>query len=101
MLGHDALSQSPRSIVANILNPEPEPMTPDPTPVPERDGAEMSDVVRTSIYISRAAHERLREIAFTKRQRVHCLIVEGIDLVLKKHGHSESAKAKIGFASRR
>ena len=86
------------SIVANILNPEPEPLPDDPTPAPERSSAEMSDMVRTSIYISRAAHERLREIAFTKRQRVH---VEGIDMVLKKHGHSESARVKVGFASRK
>jgi hypothetical protein len=32
---------------------------------------------------------------------VHGLIVEGIDMVLKKHGHSESARVKIGFASRK
>ena len=89
------------SIVANILNPEPELLPDDPTPAPERSSAEMSDMVRTSIYISRAAHERLREIAFTKRQRVHGLIVEGIDIVLKKHGHSESARVKVGFASRK
>jgi hypothetical protein len=88
------------SIVANILNPEPELVPDEPTTAPEQDSAEMSDVVRTSIYISRAAHERLREIAFTRRLRVHGLIVEGIDMVLRKHGHSESAKAKIGFASR-
>jgi hypothetical protein len=53
---------------------------------------EQSDIVRTPIYISREAHERLREIADTTRQRVHNLIVEGIDLVLQKHGHSETAR---------
>jgi hypothetical protein len=92
------------SVVADILNPEPEvvPIRDNVTMRnTEQDSAEMSDVVRTSIYISRAAHERLREIAFTKRQRVHGLIVEGIDMVLSKHGHSETARAKIGFASRK
>jgi hypothetical protein len=55
-----------------------------------------SDIVRTSIYISRASHERLREIAFTTRRRVHSLIVEGIDKVVAEYGHSETARVKLG-----
>jgi hypothetical protein len=55
-----------------------------------------SDIVRTSIYISRESHERLREIAFATRRRVHSLIVEGIDKVVADYGHSESARVKLG-----
>lgn len=55
-----------------------------------------ADIVRTSIYISRASHERLREIAFAKRRRVHSLIVEAIDTLLDQHGLGETARVKLG-----
>ena len=49
------------------------------------------DVQHTSVYIPRAAHERLREIAFHERVKMHDLIMEGLDLVIQKRGHGEKA----------
>lgn len=49
------------------------------------------DVQHTSVYIPRAAHERLREIAFHERVKMHDLIMEGLDLVIEKRGHGEKA----------
>ncbi len=36
-----------------------------------------------------AVHDRLREIAFTERRRVHDLIMEGLDKVMESRGHAE------------
>lgn len=47
------------------------------------------DVQHTSVYIPRAAYERLREIAFAERIKIHDLLMEGIDLAIEKRGHSE------------
>ena len=49
------------------------------------------DVQHTSVYIPRTAHERLREIAFHERVKMHDLIMEGLDLVIEKRGHPERA----------
>lgn len=45
------------------------------------------DVVHTSVYLPRAVHRKLREIAFTRDVKVHDVIMEGIDEALRKHGH--------------
>lgn len=50
------------------------------------------DVQHTSVYIPRQAFERLREIAFNERVKMHDLIMEGLDLIIQKRGHSERAK---------
>jgi hypothetical protein len=91
------------SIVADVLTDattDPMVLRDDPKPLPPRP-KQPDDLVRTSIYISRESHERLREIAFSKHQKIHGLIVEGIDLMLRKHGHFETAKAKPGATRRK
>ena len=45
------------------------------------------EVVHTSVYLPRAVHRHLREIAFTRDVKVHDVIMEGIDEALRKHGH--------------
>ena len=42
-------------------------------------------------YLPREAFDRLREIAFTKRCKVHDLIMQGVDRVIAEHGHGEKA----------
>lgn len=42
---------------------------------------------RTSLYLSRAVHEKLREIAFHEHKKVHDLFVEGLDKVLGARGY--------------
>ena len=53
-------------------------------PAPTKAGNEM---FRTGLYLTRAVHDVLREIAFTERKKVHELFVEGIDHVLKSRRH--------------
>jgi hypothetical protein len=43
-----------------------------------------AEMFRTSLYLSRAVHDVLREIAFHERKKVHDLFMEGLDHVLKK-----------------
>jgi hypothetical protein len=52
------------------------------------------DVLKTSVYVPTAAHDRLREIAFIERVKVHDLIMEGIDRVIQDRGHAEKASRK-------
>lgn len=51
-----------------------------------------SEMFRTSLYLSRAVHDVLREIAFHERKKVHELFVEGLDAVLEKRRHPSSAE---------
>jgi hypothetical protein len=48
-------------------------------------------VQHTSVYIPRPAYERLREIAFVERRKIHDLVMEGLDAVIAKRGHPETA----------
>ena len=52
------------------------------------------DLVRSSIYLSKEGHNRLKEIALVEHKKVHDLIVEGIDTVIARRGYTESAKRK-------
>ena len=52
------------------------------------------DMMRTSLYLSRAVHDRLREIAFTERRKVHDLFIEGIDKVLAERGFPGTAELR-------
>jgi hypothetical protein len=59
--------------------------------VPAKSGKERPDVQHTSVYLPRAAYERLREIAFAERLKIHDLLMEGMDLAIAKRGHPERA----------
>ena len=72
-----------------MMTPEPEVQAvPASRPTPSKPKA---DVQHTSVYIPRAAYERLREVAFAERVKMHDLIMEGLDLVIEKRGHPERA----------
>lgn len=75
------------------------------TPITETPSAEPSvtqqkpaqtdgDMMRTSLYLSRAVHDALREIAFHERVKLHDLFMEGIDTVLAKRRQPTSAEIK-------
>lgn len=53
-----------------------------------------AEMMRTSLYLSRAVHDRLREIAFTERRKVHELFIEGIDKVLAERGFPGTAEVR-------
>ena len=40
-----------------------------------------------SLYLEEPVYEELRSLAFSERSKMHQLIVEGIDLMLRKRGH--------------
>ena len=55
------------------------------------------DIVHSSIYVPKAAYRKLREIALARECKVHDLILDGIDTVLREHGHPTTAefRAKV------
>ncbi len=77
------------SMIDAMMAPEPPVAAPMVAPVAPPKAK--PDVQHTSVYIPRPAHERLREIAFHERVKMHDLIMEGLDLVIEKRGHPERA----------
>jgi hypothetical protein len=75
------------------------PIEPAKPPTPARAEVEAANkaakaraVQHTSVYIPRVAYDRLREIAFHERKKIHDVIMEGVDLAIAARGHSESAR---------
>jgi hypothetical protein len=56
--------------------------------------AKARDVQHTSVYVPREAYDRLREIAFHERKKIHDLIMEGVDSVIADRGHAERTGKK-------
>lgn len=76
--------------------PQAEPQAAAPRPAAKR-ARPSRDVQHTSIYIPLPAYNRLREIAFVEHPtKIHDLIMEGIDRVIKSRGHAERASRKKG-----
>jgi hypothetical protein len=40
-----------------------------------------------SLYLEEPVYEELRNLAFSERVKMHQLIVEGVDLMLRRRGH--------------
>jgi hypothetical protein len=49
-----------------------------------------SDIKHTSVYLPEAADEALRQVGFDERRKIHDLLMEGVELALKKRGYSRS-----------
>jgi hypothetical protein len=45
------------------------------------------DIKHTSVYLPEAAYEALRQVAFDERCKIHDLLMEGVELALKKRGY--------------
>lgn len=43
-------------------------------------------VVRSSLYLPEAVHEALRTAAFKERRKIHDIVMEGIEMALRKYG---------------
>ena len=52
------------------------------------------DIVHTSVYLREAVYEALRQIAFDERCKIHDLLMEGVELALKKRGYPTIAEMK-------
>jgi hypothetical protein len=43
-------------------------------------------IIHTSLYLPEALYEGLREAAFKERTKIHDIVLEGIELALRKRG---------------
>ena len=43
-------------------------------------------IVHTSVYLPEALYEALREAAFRERCKIHDIVLEGIEMALRKRG---------------
>src|SRR5215471_1334709 len=53
-----------------------------------------SNIKHTSVYLPEAAYEALRQVAFDERRKIHDLLMEGVELALKKRGYPALAEMK-------
>jgi len=52
------------------------------------------NIKHTSVYLPEATYEALRQVAFDERRKIHDLLMEGIELALKKRGYPALADIK-------
>jgi hypothetical protein len=45
------------------------------------------DIVHSSLYLPEPVYEALRETAFKERCKIHDLVIQGVDLALRKRGY--------------
>jgi hypothetical protein len=43
-------------------------------------------IIHTSLYLPEALYEALREVAFKERCKIHDIVLEGIEMALRKRG---------------
>jgi hypothetical protein len=53
------------------------------------------DIKHTSVYLPEAAYEALRQVAFDERRKIHDLLMEGVELALKKRGYPALVDMKV------
>ena len=53
-----------------------------------RKPTERSSVVHSSLYLPEPVYEALRKIAFEERLKIHDVVLEGIDLALRRRGYA-------------
>ena len=61
-----------------------------------RTPAERPAVVHSSIYLPEAVYEALRKIAFDERLKIHDIVLEGIDAILRRRGYPSIENLKAG-----
>jgi hypothetical protein len=54
------------------------------------------DVVHSSLYLPEPVYEALREAAFKERCKIHDLVMQGIDLALRKRGYPSVDDLRAG-----
>jgi hypothetical protein len=55
-------------------------------------------IKHTSVYLPEAAYEALRHVAFDERRKIHDLLMEGVELALKKRGYPALADMKTKWS---
>jgi hypothetical protein len=51
-------------------------------------------IVHSSLYLPEAVYEALRETAFKERSKIHDIVLQGIDLALRKRGYPPMEQLK-------
>jgi hypothetical protein len=59
------------------------------------------DTIHSSVYLPTAVHDALREAAFKERAKIHDLVLEGIELALRKRGYPSIDDLKAKFERKR
>jgi hypothetical protein len=54
------------------------------------------NVVHSSVYLPEGVYEALRETAFKERCKIHDLVLQGIELALRKRGYPPIEELKAG-----
>jgi hypothetical protein len=57
---------------------------------------ERPSIVHTSLYLPEQVYEALRKIAFEERLKIHDVVLEGIDLALRRRGYPPIEGLKAG-----
>ena len=61
-----------------------------------RTQTERPSIVHTSLYLPEPVYEALRKIAFEERLKIHDVVLEGIDLALRRRGYPSIEGLKAG-----
>ena len=87
---------SKRPAVFSLDNLMVKPIEPASEPAPAKPAGkpELSSTFRTSVYFSRAVHDKLRAIAFEERKSITDLINEGLDHVLTSRQYPTIAELR-------
>ena len=59
-------------------------------------GARKPSVVHSSLYLPEPVYEALRKIAFEERLKIHGVVMEGVDTVLRRRGYPSIESLKAG-----
>jgi hypothetical protein len=57
---------------------------------------ERPSVIHSSLYLPEPVYEALRKIAFDERLKIHDIVLEGIDLALRRRGYPSVENLKAG-----
>jgi hypothetical protein len=64
---------------------------------PKRPGRQTRpDVVHSSVYLPGPVYEALRQVAFKERCKIHDLVMQGVELALRKRGYPSVDDLKAG-----
>jgi hypothetical protein len=64
--------------------------------VAARKQTERPSIVHTSLYLPEPVYEALRKIAFEERLKIHDVVLEGIDLALRRRGYASIERLMAG-----
>ena len=62
----------------------------------EAAGGPRPEIVHSSLYLPGPVYEALRDIAFHERLKIHDVVMQGIDLALRKRGYPSVDDLKAG-----